>query len=163
MNAFSIFSSFFYGFILIFWLVLRKYCQFYEKEASLTKRMYFKTFYLYDEKIFLWLLMLNKLKFLISTGLTFKTISNTSRNPPYHKVRTLDSSFGTGAWQKTFLPYRKIQWVKQRAHLVHIQTQEPIKARLTQFTSHFGGNTWSMKNGKCMFSKCLIAVKYDQA
>ena len=55
--------------------------------------VYFKTFYLYDKKIFLWLLKLNKLTFLISMGLTLKTISKTSRNPPYHKVRAKDSSF----------------------------------------------------------------------
>ena len=37
--------------------------------------------------------MLNKLKFLINASLTFRNISKTSRDPPYHKERTMDKSF----------------------------------------------------------------------
>ena len=37
--------------------------------------------------------MLNKLKFLISTGLTFRKISKTPRDPEYGKVRLMDMSF----------------------------------------------------------------------
>ena len=82
-----------------FCLILTKYFTIDNllKKEDLRQNMYFETFYVLIKKKVYWLLMLNKLKFLISTGLTFKTISNTSRNPPYHKVRTLDSSFGTGA------------------------------------------------------------------
>ena len=55
--------------------------------------MYFETFYVLIEKIVYWLLMLNKLKFLISTKTTVMGISWTSRNLAYGKVRTMDKSF----------------------------------------------------------------------
>ena len=55
--------------------------------------MYFETFYVHIEKIVDWLLMLNKLKFLISTKMTSMGISKTSRDPAYCKVRTMDNSF----------------------------------------------------------------------
>ena len=54
--------------------------------------MYFETFYVLIEKIVYWLLMLNKLKFLISTKMTLMRIS--SRDPAYGKVSTMDNSFG---------------------------------------------------------------------
>ena len=38
-------------------------------------------------------LRLHQLKFLISTGLTFRKISKTPRNPEYGKVRWMDMSF----------------------------------------------------------------------
>ena len=38
-------------------------------------------------------LRLHQLKFLISTGLTFRKISKTPRDPEYGKVRLMDMSF----------------------------------------------------------------------
>ena len=55
--------------------------------------MYFETFYVLIEKIVYWLMMLNKLKFLIRTKLTLMGISKTSCDPAYSKVRTMDNSF----------------------------------------------------------------------
>ena len=55
--------------------------------------MYFETFYVLIEKIVYWLLMLNKLKFLITTKMTSMEISLTSCDPAYSKVRTMDKSF----------------------------------------------------------------------
>ena len=55
--------------------------------------MYFETFYVLIKKIVYWLLMLNKLKFLISTKFTLMRISENQNNPTYGKVRTMDKSF----------------------------------------------------------------------
>ena len=72
------------------------------KEDFWHNRCILKHFNFMMKKIFHWLLMLNKHKFLISAVLTFRKIRNTSRDPPFYKVRTVDSSF-----QPSKLPWTK--------------------------------------------------------
>ena len=88
-------NSVFVGIFSPFCLILTKYFTIDNllKKEDLRQNMYFETFYVLIKKIVYWLLMLNKLKFLISTKFTLMRISENQNNPTYGKVRTMDKSF----------------------------------------------------------------------